>query len=275
MITRTTMAVLVALSVASADAFSDPLEYGQRSRGESVKRSIFPGNQFTFCRIRYTDWGDTRDYDFRGRWRIDYPESDQHFSQRLNELTTIKVRRDKHGRFRHVVLRLTDEELFDYPFIYIIEPGELHFTDEEVERLRSYLLRGGFLMVDDFWGEREWDNWEIEIRRIFPAQEYPIVELPLSHPIFNCVFVVTEKPQVPSLYFWRRWRVTSERSDSQVPHYRGIFDAKGRLMTVMCHNTDLGDGWEREGENHEYFREFSAKKAYPMGINIVVYAMTH
>ncbi|MCH8203961.1 MAG: DUF4159 domain-containing protein [Candidatus Hydrogenedentes bacterium] len=239
------------------------------------ERDIFPDNRFTFCRIRYTSYGERPRSNY-GRWSIDYPQSDEHFSWRLSELTTVNVRRDKDGGYYHVVIDLTDEALFDYPFIYMLEVGNLVFSEAEVEALRSYLLRGGFLMVDDFWGEREWANWVMQIARVFDPEEYRMKELPLSHPIFNCVFVLDEKPQVPNPGTWSYGGNTSERgAESATPHYKGIHDKNGRLMVVVCHNTDLGDGWEREGWNEDYFREISVKKAYPMGINIVVYALTH
>ena len=250
-------------------------EYNQQ---ELPERSIFPSDTFTFCRIRYTSYGEHPTYNRRGRWMIDYPESDEHFSWRLSELTNVNVARTPNGGFKHVVLSLTDPNLFDYPFIYIIEPGALVFSDEEAAALREYLLRGGFLMVDDFWGEEEWSNWVVEFSRVFSPLEYPMEELPLTHPIFNCVFELKEKPQVPSAWFWMSsGKQTSERGrESAVPKYRGVVDPRtNRLMAVICHNTDLGDGWEREGENEMYFNEISARKAYPMGINIVVYALTH
>ena len=247
-----------------------------RYRVEIPERDIFPDNRFTFCRIRYTSYGEPPGGNYRGRWSIDYPESDQHFSWRLSELTTVNVQRTKDGGYYHVVIDLTDKALFDYPFIYMLEVGNLVFSEAEVTALRSYLLRGGFLMVDDFWGEREWANWAMQIARVFDPEEYPMLELPLKHPIFNCVFVLDEKPQVQSPGTWSYGGNTSERgAESATPHYKGIHDKNGRLMVLVCHNTDLGDGWEREGWNEDYFREISVKKAYPMGINIVVYAMTH
>lgn len=245
---------------------------------EIPERDIFPSDQFTFCRIRYTSYHEHPQYNLRGgRWSIDYPESDEHFSWRLSELTTIKVARTEEGGYRHDVVRLTDDDLYNYPFIYMVEVGELVFSEEEVAILRDYLLRGGFLMVDDFWGNDEWMNWKIQFSRVFDPNEYPMVELDITHPIFNCVFELQEKPQVPNPYHWMSTGGdTSERGEeSRIVHYKGVYDKKGRLMVVMCHNTDLGDGWEREGENRDYFREMSAKRAYPMGINIVVYAMTH
>jgi hypothetical protein len=229
----------------------------------------FKRDVFTFVRIRYySDPGRSR---WGGEsWRTDYPDSDQNFSYRLQQLTALKVNPQP------VVLELTDKALFEYPWIYMIEPGRLNFSDEEVAALRRYLLTGGFLMVDDFWGEDEWENFYQQIKRVFPEREP--MELPSDHAIFNCVFPLKSKPQIPSINHAMNAQgtgITWERWDAQTVHYKGIFDDKNRLMVIICHNTDLGDGWEREGENEYYFREFSEKKAYPMGINIVFYAMTH
>ena len=173
-----------------------------------------------------------------------------------------------------IYLSLRDEELFDHPFLYLIEPGHgFYMTDEEVGNLRRYLDNGGFLMVDDFWGEQEWNHFYQQIKRVYPDREP--VELPLEHPIFHIVYDLKEKPQVPSIHSWAGSGLSYERYDAEEVHYRAIFDDAGRMVSIICHNTDLGDGWEREGENEEYFHMFSEKQAYPMGINIVVYAMTH
>ncbi|MEX2141069.1 MAG: DUF4159 domain-containing protein [Pirellulales bacterium] len=222
----------------------------------------FKSDVFTFVRVRYGGWGRRGG----GGWRTDYPDSDLNFSFRLQQLTSLKVNPQPK------VLELTDEELFDHPFLYLIEPGNLVFTDEEVVALRRYLFNGGFLMVDDFWGEDEWDNFYHEIKRVFPDREPE--ELTLEHPIFHCVYKLTQKPQVPSINHFESG-YTYEGWDGQTPHYKAIHDDKGRMMAIICHNTDLGDGWEREGENIEYFRQYAEKWSYPMGINIVFYAMTH
>lgn len=232
----------------------------------------FKHDVFTFVRIRYASMGR---YGWSEKWETDYPDADVNLAFRLQQVTALSV--DPQGK----VLGLTEKELFDYPFIYIVEPGDLVFAEGEVEALRRYLLGGGFLMVDDFWGEDEWDNFYQEIRRVFPDREAQ--ELPLDHPIFHSVFDLKARPQIPNVglgtesqlpgsrYYGRTW----ERPDAREVHYRGIFDDKGRMMVVICHNTDLGDGWEREGENEIYFREFSERWAYPLGINILFYAMTH
>jgi hypothetical protein len=223
----------------------------------------FKHDVFTFVRLRYNSWRG------RSRWATDYPDSDLNFSYRLQQLTSMKV--DPDG----LILDITDPELFQHPFVYMIEPGTLEFAEQEVVAMRRYLLNGGFLMIDDFWGEEEYNNLYEQIKRVFPDREPQ--ELPKEHELFNCVYKLKEKPQVPSLGAAQAGRsrgITWERGGQEV-HYKGIFDDKGRMMVIICHNTDLGDGWEREGEDAWYFKEFSEKMAYPMGINIVFYAMTH
>ncbi len=227
----------------------------------------FDEDVFTFVRILYNSdrWARRGG----GCW-TDWPASDLNFSFRLQQLTSMKVDPEAKN------LTLTDPELFRYPFIYIVEPGGLVFDEAEVKALRRYLTNGGFLMVDDFWGEEEWYYFHQQFRRVFPDRE--LQELPLEHPIFHCVYDLKKKPQIPSIHHaWggRDAGRTWERYDAQTPHYKAIFDDDNRMMAIICHNTDLGDGWEREGEDPWYFREFSEKYAYPLGINIVTYAMTH
>ncbi len=238
----------------------------------------FKNDVFTFVRIEYDSFGGGGRRGWYGgwaRWATDFPDSDLNFSFRLQQLTSLKVNPDP------ITMRLTDPRLFDYPFIYIIEPGALSFSPDEGAALRRYLLNGGFLMVDDFWGDSELNNFLEQMKsRVFPEQQYHPMELPLDHEIFRCVYPLKERPQVPSIHAWGgpggpTWEWARDGSDTQRVHYLGINDDKGRLMAIICHNTDLGDGWEREGESEEYFREFSEKKSYPMGINIVTYAMTH
>jgi hypothetical protein len=223
----------------------------------------FKHDVFTFVRVRYRSWSDHWRF---GKWATDFPDSDLNFSFRLQELTSFMV--DPNG----LILELSDKELFDYPFLYIIEPGEMYLEEAEVQALRRYCLNGGFVMVDDFWGEREWDNFYQQLKRVFPDREPK--ELPLEHEIFHNVYDLKKKPQIPSIHaFWNGF--ISERPDATEPHYKAVFDDKHRIMMIICHNTDLGDGWEREGLDPRYFTEFSEKWSYPLGINIVTYAMTH
>ena len=225
----------------------------------------FQGDLFTFVRVRYSSYGGRAHWG-DGKWATDYPDSDLNFSFRLQQLTALKV--DPHGK----ILELTDDQLFNYPFLYLIEPGHLVFEEAEIVALRKYLFNGGFLMVDDFWGEDEWENFRSELKRVFPDRD-PI-ELPLDHEIFHCVYDLQQKPQIPSIHAWMNGQ-TTERWDAPEAHYKALFDDRGRMMVIICHNTDLGDGWEREGVDQRYFREFSEKWSYPMGINILTYAMTH
>ena len=227
----------------------------------------FPTDVFRFVRIEYSS-----DYERSSRaWWTDWPDADLNISWRLAQLTSIKVDPDP------IYLRMTDERLLDYPFAFISGVAGIEVTDEEVLALRRYLQNGGFLMVDDFWGDQMWQRWHDVIARILPDREWE--ELPLDHLIFNCVFKLTEKPQIPNVGVGRRSQQTGITyeggADTVEPHYRAIKDDKGRIMVLMCHNTDLGDGWEEEATDPYYFREFSEKKAYPLGINIIYYAMTH
>ncbi len=244
--------------------------------GGDVEVGPFPTNCFTFCRIQYDSYSSSRRG--WGKWKTDYPESDYNFSLRLSQLTSIEVNKHPDGRFRHDIVRLDDPALRHYPFIYMIEVGAIMLSPAEVTGLREYLLRGGFLMVDDFWGQEEFDNWNYEFDRVLPPDEYPRFEIPLDHPIYHIIFDLDEVPQVPALDNFLNSGLTYERPwepGTDTPHIWGVNDKEGRLIAVVCHNTDLGDGWEREGQSPEYFQKFSVKKAYPMGINIVVYAMTH
>lgn len=225
----------------------------------------FEKDVFTFVRIRYAQGG------FRGGgWTTDLPDSDLNLSFRLQQITSMKV--DPDGR----ILRLTDPELKDFPFIYIVEPGGLELENDEIVALREYLLNGGFLWLDDFWGEREWENCESVLREVFPTR--PFSELTLDHPIYRGIFDIKAKYQIPAIGFVNAARyqgVSWERSDAREVHHKGIFDDQGRLMVLATHNTDNGDGWEREGEDDYYFRNFSEKAAYPLAINVLYYVMTH
>jgi len=226
----------------------------------------FLRDAFTFTRVHYDVDPNAPGHSGQLRWSIDFPDSDLNLSWRLKQLTSLQVNPD--GR----VLRLTEDELYHYPFLYFVEPGRMLLSDQEADILRRYLLNGGFVMFDDFWGETEWGVFELQMKKVFP-DKFP-VDLPMTHKIFHCVFDLRETPQVPGLPHYQAGR-TYERLDAKDPHYRGISDDKGRLMVLICHNTDMGDGWEREGEDEGYFRDHAEKFAYPLGVNIVFYAMTH
>jgi hypothetical protein len=228
--------------------------------------------RFNFCRavFRQNPYGDG------GGWGVDYPRADQDLSIRLSELTKAPVSFDREGDPIHLLVRLTDAELYHCPFVMMTEVGAAYFTDEEAARLRTYLLKGGFLWADDFWGSYAWDAWESQIRKALPAAEFPIVDLPIEHPMFHTLFDVQRVPQIPSIGSWAQMGGgTSERgANSAVVHSRAIFDRAGRMMVFITHNTDFGDAWEREADDPNYFYRFSID-GYAVGIDVVLYAMTH
>jgi hypothetical protein len=231
---------------------------------------------FNFCRVLFDS--DRRE---KQGWGTDYPGADINFSVRLAEVTKVRVKftTEAGGPVPDaVVVRLTDDWLFQCPFTLMEDAGTARFSDVEIDRLREYLLKGGFLLVSDYHGTWAKEQFDEEIGRALPRSQYPIVDLtPPDHAMWRMLFPVARLPQMASIQTWRRTGGdTIERwnEDASPPNVRGIADDKGRLMVVMVHNTDLPDGWEREGEDPEYFFRFSPE-AYAVTIDIVLYSMTH
>jgi uncharacterized protein DUF4159 len=238
--------------------------------------STFTGS-FNFCRALFNS--DRRE---KSGWSTDYPGADLNFSTRLAELTKTDVKMS-HGSGEDdtpdaVVVRLTDDALFKCGFILMEDAGTARFRDQEVLRLREYLQKGGFLLVSDYHGTWSKEQFDEEITRVLPPNRYPIIDLtPPNHTIWNTIFHVENLPQMASIQTWRRTNgSTIERwnDDRSGPTARGIADERGRLMVVMLHNTDVPDGWEREGEDPDYFFHFSPD-AYAVGIDVMMYALTH
>jgi hypothetical protein len=226
---------------------------------------------FRFCRIWFRN-GAAGDGD---GWYVDYPRADENLSIRLMELTRTPVTQDGEGNPYPVIVRLTDPALFRCPFAMMSEPGGSYFNNEEAANLRAYLLKGGFLWVDDFWGTRAWRNWENQIGKALSPAEYPIVDLTVDDTMFHMLFPVRVLPQIPNVGLWRFERRTSERgADSDELHVRAIKDKHDRVMVLMTHNTDFGDAYEREAEDPSYFNTFSVN-GYAIGIDVLLYAMTH
>lgn len=228
---------------------------------------------FNFCRGMYRQY--TREPSGSG-WNTDYPDADVNFSVRLAELTRTRVSQQPTGDPNHLVVPLDSDHLFACPFLLMSDAGTLRFSEAEVPRVREYLLKGGFIWVDDSWGSYALESWEKEIGRVLPPNEYPITDIAPDHAIYRMMFIVPKLPQIPSISHWRRsGGGTSERGpDSALPVMRGIVDAKGSLLVLMTHNTDISDAWEREGEDPEFFFSFSPD-GYALGLNIVLYSMTH
>jgi hypothetical protein len=258
-------------ALASAQIWVGGGRYSRRAPRFATAQD-FDGS-FQYCRgfyesVRYEDSGQG--------WGTDYPGADNNFSVRLAELTRIRVKRTASGQPHHVVVALSDPLLFRCSMLFMEDVGTAGLSEREVANLRNYFLKGGFLWVDDFWGSRAWDNWAREIGRVLPPGQFPIFDIPSSHPILRTLYQVKQVPQVAHINFWRySGGSTSERgSDSADVHFRGIQDARQRLMVIMTHNTDIADTWEREGANQDFFNLFSPN-GYALGVNVVLYAMTH
>jgi hypothetical protein len=268
---------VVAVLLAATTAF------GQRDWGRGYGRgeggipprfraaSDFDGS-FQFCRMMYRQ---VRSHQRGLGWGTDYPDAEINFSIRLSELTKTRVSRTSDNEPNHFVVQPTDEGLYQCPFIIMSDPGSAGFNDVEAAALREYLLKGGFLWVDDYWGPWAWEDWAREIAKVLPSAQYPIRELPMDHPLFRTMFTVTRIPQVPSWQFWSESGDTSEMgSYSAQAHMAAITDEHGRIMVLMSHNTDISDSWEREGQNPEYFLSFSPE-GYAVGLNVALYALSH
>jgi uncharacterized protein DUF4159 len=220
--------------------------------------------EFTFVRIMYPSPHSPYNQWFGAAWRVDYPEADTNFTEGIHSWASTNLRLSQ-----PVQIRPTDPRLFDYPFAYIVEPGHMELTETDAAALREYLLRGGFLFLDDFHGETEWQHARDQIRMILP--EYEIKDLPLSHPIFHSYFDVDHVVQVPGVAALIHG-VTYEKG-GVTPHYMGVENKNGRLMVFMTRNCDLGDAWEWINDPR-YPAQFGFM-AYKIGMNVIVYAMSH
>ena len=224
-----------------------------------------------FCRIRFNT---SPEGDGAG-WFVDYPRADENLSIRLSQLTKLPITTVGEGDPVHIVLRLTETELFNCPWVMMTEPGGADFSAAEAKQLGEYLRKGGFLWADDFWGSRAWEWWSMQIAKALPPGEFPIVDVPIEHPMFHTLFDIKEIPQIPNIGLWESAHQTSERgSDSPQAYARAIFDKKGRLMVFMTFDTDFGDSFERETESADYFQRFSIP-AYQIAADVLIYAMTH
>jgi hypothetical protein len=210
-------------------------------------------------------------------WRTDYPWGQRNLLIRLSELTKTRVSWLS-AHVPHVwLVRLTDPALFECSFLMASDVGTIGLSQDEADALGLYLRKGGFLWVDDFWGDAAWEQWSRELAKAMPPSEYTIEDVPMSDPIFRSMVEVKKVPQVSGIGFWRATggRSTSERGEeSAVVNFRAIRDAHGRIIAVMTHNTDVTNSWERETEDPAYFYQFSIQ-GYALGIDVLLYAMTH
>lgn len=258
-----------AFLLAVALALTANLHSPAADAGASVAAdSRYAGMQWTFVRIRYTAWPAARAQylrDYRMEpWAVDAPVAEENLSRRVRSVTSIQVNDP-------IVLTLEDPGLWLQPWIYIVEPGTLRLTSEEVPILREFLLRGGTVTFDDFHGPTEWANLEREMRRVFPDRE--IVELTPDHPLFRSFYQIDRYPQIPGLGSFFRGRMWEKGGYEAA--LRAINDDQGRAMALINFNTDMGDGWEwSNAEDYPGYLRHTAE-AYRIMINQIVYALTH
>ena len=258
------------LLLASAGYAMAQFRGGRGVDGEMAPRQ-FPDADMVICRLVYTE---VRRYGLG--WRTDYPLGERNLSIRLSELTRTRVSAAADGSPHHYLVRLSDDQLFSCPFLMAGDIASIGLSPDDAARLRTYLLKGGFLWTDDHWGSEEWEVWTRELAKVFPPDEYPIELLTPADPIFSTQFVVKEMPQIPNIGYWRRsGGATSEQgADSAEPHFYAVRDRHGRIMIAMTHNTDIADAFEREADDPVFFSRFSPT-GYALGINVVLYALTH
>lgn len=239
--------------------------------GSGLAPRQFPDGDVAICRLVYNEGRR-----FAGGWQTDYPLGERNLSVRLSDLTRTRVSRARDGSPNHYLVRINDDQLFSCPFLMAGDVGSATFSEAEATRLREYLLKGGFLWTDDMWGEEEWEVWSAELAKVLPPKEFPIEEVTPADGIFSTQFVVKEMPQIPNLPYWRSsGGDTSEQgAESAVPHFHVVRDHQGRVMVAMTRNTDIADAFEREADDPEYFSRFSPN-GYALGINVVLYALTH
>jgi hypothetical protein len=224
-----------------------------------------PGRHaFYWTRGAYSGGGGGWGWGRRNAWATDYPKSDIQFVTVLQRLVRLDVFQEENA------VRLDDPILRHFPVLYMVEVGYMDLGDSEVEGLRGFLDSGGFLIVDDFWGARQWAVFQENIERVLPDKA--IVDLPLEHPVFSIFYDIDEVKQVPAYRRDARYGITTECRGCEAT-VRGIFDDDGRLMVIINWNTDLGDAWEW-AEQPSYPLEYSTY-AYQMGANMIVYAMSH
>jgi Domain of unknown function (DUF4159) len=231
--------------------------------------------EWVFARLMYPTYTGSMGFGFRGRyrgdwrqgrssWTTDYSAADRHVSVALRRLTRIQVRSVEQP------VNLDDgDDVFNYPWLYAVEVGHWQLTEQQIQQMRDFLNRGGFFMCDDFHGTAEWAVFIATMQKVFPDR--PIVDIPNDDSIFHTIFDLTDRYQVPGAQYLRSGRTYEQ--DGVDPHWRGIYDDKGRLMVAICHDMDLGDAWEW-ADYPEYDEKFSAL-AFRIVSNYVVYSMTH
>ncbi len=220
--------------------------------------------EFHFARMAFGVRGGPVSRSRREPWLRDWPDAEVHFVEGISRLTRVDS-----GRENRQIL-LSDETLFDHPLLYAVKVGFWDLSDFDASRLREYLLRGGFLIVDDFHGPYEWATFSSSLKRVFPDR--PIVEIPIEHEVFNVLYSLDQRVQIPGAQAIQ-YGVTWEDPQGKTPHWRGVYDDEGRLLVAINFNMDLGDAWEHADD--AFYPEPLTALAYRFGVNYVIYSMTH
>ncbi|MGE0704290.1 MAG: DUF4159 domain-containing protein [Vicinamibacterales bacterium] len=250
-------------------------DWGRLPEGPSVPArypdATMGDGAFSVCKLMYTSV--RREAQGMG-WATDYPYAGHNLMIRLSELTKTPISRDQESEPNYWVVSATDPALFRCPFVMAADAGTMGLNPEEIAGLRAYLLKGGFLWSDDFWGTAAWEQFAAQMKLVLP--EYRVRDVPPDHPIRRTLYTLDELPQITNINLWRRHDgETRERGwDSPHANFRMIADDENRIMVLMTHNTDVADSWERETEDREFFLRF-APGGYAVGVNVALYAMTH
>jgi hypothetical protein len=242
------------------------LSWGQgRVPGAAAAVSVrLPESEFRFARMAFRAFGGAYGIGRNEPWLRDWPDADYHFLQGVRRLTLVDTTTDSDQ------VRLEDDSIFDYPALYAVKVGYMRLDDYEAGRLREYLLRGGFLIVDDFHGPEDWADFQASMHAVF--DDRPIVELATSEEVFHVVYDLDQRTQIPGRQAIQSG-VTWEHPQGVPAHWRGIFDDEGRLMVAINFNMDLGDAWEHADD--AFYPEPLTTLAYRFGINYLIYTMTH
>jgi len=254
----------VYLSLEPQDNVPLPADFGEKTEYVFARLMYPPHPQARFTRRRMFGGPDMDSRTGGTSWSQDYPRADRHFASALRRLTRVHVR-----SVEQPVNPDDGDDIYEWPFLTAGEMGDWLLTDAQCAKLRDYLLRGGFLFLDDFWGTEEWNRFMESMGRVFPDR--PIVEIEDENPIFHSLYDITERFQIPGA--WGIRRGTTFRNDGEVPHWRGIMDDKGRVMVVMTFNHDVGDSWEYADER--WYPERYSSLGIRLGVNFVLYSMTH
>ena len=262
MMLRPRMLLLLALGL-SAVLMAFPYDDFLSLRFEEARTETNEKAEFTFGRLRFATSAGSFGGWRRGGWSEDFPKADRQFSEGIRRLTRLDARSTEK------VLDLDSDEVFNWPWIYAVNVGRWDFTPAQAKRLREYLLRGGFLLADNFHGAAEWETFLAGMRKVFP--ERPVEDLKNTDEVFHVLYDLDERFQIPGYQYI--WTGRTYERDGIEPHWRAIRDDKGRILVAICHNMHLGDAWEH-ADDPRYPERFSSL-AYRLGINYIIYGMTH